>query len=129
FFRYLSPRVILALSLILIVDLPTHLYDAFKAELPVAEVQFPMAEEADKYYSLVQNGGFLEVLKDNWRSWAAEIEYQLESGILLMDVGDFLLGLYVGRSKLCTSLGENISKFKFWNESTGRAVLVLLSIG
>lgn len=129
FFRNLSPKVILALSLLLITNLPTHLYDALNSKIPEAEIQFPMAEEAKSYYDLVQNEEFIAVLKDNWRSWPAKIKYQLESGRLLMTFGYFLLGLYAGRTRLFTSIGENITKFRRWNESLGRVVLVLLCIG
>ena len=111
------------------INVPTHLYDAFKTEIPDAEVVFPMAEEAENYYSLVQNEEFGAVLWDNWRSWPAKTRYQLESGRLIMTFGYFLLGFYAGRTKLFTSIGNNTSKFRSWNKSAERAVLVLLSLG
>lgn len=129
FFRNLPPGIILTLALLLIINTPTHLYDAFKIEIPNAEVEFPMAEEADKYYLLVQKGDFLTVLRENWKSWPAKIKYQLESGRLIMTFGYFLLGLYAGRKRLFTSIGKNITKFRKWNKSTERAVLVLLTLG
>lgn len=129
FFRNLPPKIILALALLLITNLPTHIYDAVNTELPEAGVQFPMAEEAETYYFLVKNEGFVSVLKDNWRSWPAKINYQLESGRLIMTFGYFLLGLYAGRKGLFSAIGEKISMFRRWNESSGRAVLLLLVLG
>ena len=128
-FRKLPLKLMFPLALLLITDIPTHLYDLFKAEAPTASVALPMAEEAESYYYLIQNEGLLTVLWDNWNSWPAKIEYQLKSGRLLMTYGFFLLGLYAGRTNLFTSLKRNLYKFKSWNEITGRAVLILLFIG
>lgn len=129
FFRNLPVKFILILALILITDLPTHLYDLFATVASESSVNFPMAEEAENYYLLVQNEQLSAVLRDNWRSWPAKIEYQLESGRLLMTFGYFLLGLYAGRTRLFTSIKRNLSKFKSWNKSTEKALLILLSVG
>ncbi|WP_029036624.1 DUF418 domain-containing protein [Salinimicrobium xinjiangense] len=128
-FRHLNLNLVLFLSLLLIIDLPTHLYDALNYKTPHLQVEFPMAEEAERYYALVQNADLLTVLRDNWRSWPAKIEYQLESGRLLMTFGYFLLGLYVGRKGLFSSIEKHLRKFKSWNKFTGRAVLFLLFLG
>lgn len=129
FFRNLSLKLLLPIAIILIVDVPTHLYDAFQEETSDAAVNFPMAEQAEAYYSLVKNEEFITVLKDNWRSWPAKIRFQLESGRLLMTFGYFLLGLYAGRTKLFTSIEEKIFRFRSWNRITRQAVLFLLSLG
>lgn len=128
-FRNFPPRIILFLALLLITNLPIHLFDLFKTEAPKAAVNFPMAEEAKDYYALVQHAGFWSVLESNWLSWPAKIWYQLESGRLLMTFGYFLLGLYAGRKGLFTSIERHLSKFKRWNKTTERAVLVLLIVG
>ena len=88
-----------------------------------------MEEEAERYYALVQNEDFISVLKDNWRSWPAKIEYQLESGRLLMTFGYFLLGFYAGRAELFTSIATNMNRFLRWNKTSKNAVLALLFIG
>ena len=129
FFRSLSPNLILVIGLLLITNLPTHLYEAFQTEVPNAQVEFPMADEATRYYSLVQKEGLATVLLDNWRSWPAKIEYQLESGRLLMTFGYFLLGLYAGRTNLFTSNKKHLSIVKRWNKISERAVLFLLFLG
>lgn len=128
-FRSLSPKLVLFIALLLIIDVPTHLYDIFTTSIANAAVQFPMAEEAERYYSLVQNADFITVLKDNWRSWPAKIEFQVESGRLFMTFGYFLLGLYAGRTKLFSLLERNIGKFRSWNKYSEKAVLFLLLIG
>lgn len=128
-FRRLSLNLTLFLALLLIINLPHHVSDAFQTEAIDKQVEFPMAEEAERYYSLVQNGDFLKVIKDNWRSWPAKMEYQLESGRLSMTFGYFLLGLYVGRTRLFSALEKNVSKFRGWNKATKKAVLFLLFLG
>lgn len=128
-FLYLPPKTILFISLILIIGLPNHIYDIFVTDIPNAAVSFPMEEEAERYYALVQNEGFLDVLKANWNSWPVKVKYQLKSGRLLMTFGYFLLGLYVGRSRLFAALKENLSKFRKWNKVLEKLILGLLSIG
>ncbi|MDT0689909.1 DUF418 domain-containing protein [Salegentibacter sp. F188] len=129
FFRNLPPKLLLVLSLLLIINLPTHIFELFLTEQTNADVSLPMEEEAHNYYDLVQNEGFRTVLKDNWNSWPAKIEYQLESGRLLMTFGYFLLGFYAGCTRLFTAIEKNIPKFEKWNTSTEKAVLFLLFIG
>ncbi len=128
-FRNLPKKLILVLSLLLIINLPTNIYDAFQPESYDSSVSFPMKEEAREYYSLVQNAGFLNVLKENWNSWPAKIKYQLESGRLLMTFGYFLLGFYAGRVKLFTSIKRNLSKFITWNKLMESGILILLTVG
>lgn len=128
-FRKLHPGLLLFLALLLVTNTPTHLYQAFTTEITSAQVEFPMASEAESYYDLVKNAEFSTVLLDNWRSWPAKITYQLESGRLLMTFGYFLLGLYAGRTGLFTALEEHISKFRRWNELSKKAVLFLLFVG
>ncbi|WP_424492931.1 DUF418 domain-containing protein [Salinimicrobium sp. GXAS 041] len=129
FFRRLPLRLILTLSLLLILNFPTHLYELLKTETITAAVDFPMEEAATKYYDLVQNGGFLSVVIDNWQSWPNKFSYQLESGRLLMTFGYFLLGLYAGRANLFTSIEKNFSKMLKWKKFTEKATLFLLLIG
>lgn len=129
FFRNLPPKLILFLALLFITNIPTHLYDVLTTEVTKAQVEFPMASEAERYYNLVQHGDLFTVLKDNWNSWPAKLQYQLESGRLFMTFGYFLLGLYAGRTGLFTSIRKNIPKLKNWNKATGRAVLFLLFLG
>ncbi|MDT0676607.1 DUF418 domain-containing protein [Autumnicola musiva] len=129
FSRLLPLKLIPVLALLLILNLPVHIYEFFKVGLPDAAVNLPMAEEAKKYYSLVKNEGFTTVLKENWSSWPAKIKYQLESGRLLMTFGFFLLGFYAGQIKLFTSIEENVQKFKRWNKIMEIAILFLLVTG
>lgn len=128
-FRHLSPKLLLMLSLMLIINLPSHLYELFQPVQPEAQVDFPMEEEAKSYYTLVKTEGFFTVLKENWRSWPAKIQYQVESGRLLMTFGYFLLGLYAGRTNLFTAISRNVRQFLKWNGVMKFCVLLLLAIG
>ena len=127
FFRRVPLKLLLILSLILITNVPNHLYELFQT--PASEVNFPMAEEAEKYYALVQNANLVTNLEENWNSWPAKIQYQLESGRLVMTFGYFLLGLYAGRTKLFASFDEYIFRFRRWNKGSKNAVLGLLFLG
>lgn len=126
-FRRTPLKLLLVLSLVLIINLPTHLYELFQS--PTAEFNFPMAEEAEKYYALVQHADLVTNLEENWKSWPAKIQYQLESGRLGMTFGYFLLGLYAGRTKLFTKLDKNISRFRRWNKVLKNGVLGMLFLG
>lgn len=128
-FRKLPLKLLLIFSLILITNLPTHLYELFLPTVQNTKVTFPMAQEAERYYALVQKGDLLTNLKENWNAWDEKINYQLESGRLLMTFGYFLLGLWAGRSNLFTLLKENIEKFRSWNKISKMLVLTLLLIG
>lgn len=128
-FRRIPLRLLLIIALILITNLPTHIYELFMPPVQNTEVNFPMAEEAGRYYLLVQKGDLITNLTENWNSWDAKIKYQLESGRLLMTFGYFLLGLWAGRTRLFTAVQEHFQKFKSWNEYSKNAVLVLLFFG
>lgn len=127
-FRFLPPKSILFIAVLLIINLPTHLYDAFAAESVDAEMTLPMEAEAKAYYSLIENGGIIANLKENWNSWPAKIKYQLQSGRLLMTFGYFLLGFYVGRKKLFESIDKNLIKFFRWNKYLGWIIIFLVLI-
>lgn len=129
FFRRLPSGLMLIISLLLIFNLPTHIFDAFQAQSSVGYVSFPMQEEAREYYLLVDKGSFVQVLIENWNSWASKIQYQLESGRLLMTFGYFLLGYYAGCTNLFVSIKEKLFKFKILNKYSGRTALFLLVIG
>lgn len=128
-FRKMPPRFLLIISLVLIINLPTHIYDLFTAENSTAEIGLPMGEEAEAYYALVKNADFSTVLEENWNSWPAKITYQLQSGRLLMTFGFFLLGFYAGCTGLFTHIKRNLSKFYLWNKASGRISFFLLLTG
>lgn len=129
FFRRLPAKFLPVISLLLIINLPTHLYQLFQPFPPDAEVEFPMASQAADYYMLIKNGNLETVLTENTLSWPAKIQYQLESGRLLMTLGYFLLGLYAGRRKLFRNIGKNLSNFNSWNKISKNGVLILLTAG
>ncbi len=129
FFRRMPDKLLLLISLLLIINLPVHLLGLFNPPDPGAEINFPMAAEARKYYALVKDGDLLNVLAENTGSWPAKIAYQLESGRMLMTFGYFLLGFFAGRKQLFSNIEKNLSEFKTWNSITKRSVLSLLSIG
>lgn len=128
-FREIQPKFILIIALILIINLPNHLYELLWQQQATADVEFPMAERAQEYYNLVKNAGFQSNFWGNWNSWQAKINYQLESGRLLMTFGYFLLGLYAGRRNLFARINQHMPQFRVWNKFSKKAVLILLLIG
>lgn len=128
-FMKLSPRLILVISITLIINLPTHINELFTSENSTQAIGLPMEEEAEAYYLLVKDSGFLSVLEENWYSWPAKITYQLQSGRLLMTFGFFLLGFYAGCTKLFTHIKRNMSEFIRLNKISGSTAFLLLLIG
>lgn len=128
-FHRLPSGLMLVLSFLLIINLPNHILDAFEPVNSEIELSLPMEEEAQAYYALVEKGGFVKNLQQNWSSWLSKINYQLESGRLLMTFGYFLLGFYAGRAKLFTSIEQNFPRFLRWNKFTSRGIIFLLLTG
>lgn len=128
-FRHFPLKIMLLISLLLIVNLPIHIYDLVVTNYLNTGLELPMEAKAQDYYKLVKEESFVMNLKENWSSWPAKIQFQLQSGRLLITFGYFLLGFYAGRTNLFTSIEKNLSRFQKWNKYTGRLVLFLLLIG
>ncbi len=124
--RKLSPGLFLFLGIILVINLPTHLYELFYGSVQDAQVDFPMAAEAQKYYALVKNADLSTTMAANWHSWDAKIIYQLKSGRLLMTFGYFLLGFWAGKMQLFHAVQQQNKKWRSWNRFSKNAVLSLL---
>lgn len=128
-FRRLPSIFILFIGLLLVTNIPTHVYEILKLEKTATPIDLPMAEEANRYYTVIQNADFFTLIKENWFSWRSKIYYQLESGRLLMTFGYFLLGFYAGRKEIFTRLKENFLKIKKWNKLAEKAIFFFLFIG
>ncbi|MCM4161823.1 DUF418 domain-containing protein [Antarcticibacterium flavum] len=127
FFRRLPTKLLALISLFFIINLPTHIYELF--QVPAAKVEFPMASQATDYYMLIKSGDLQTVVTENTLSWAAKMQYQLESGRFLMTLGYFLLGLYAGRRRLFRNIEKNLKNFQKWNKISLNIVLILLTAG
>lgn len=98
--RNLNNRWLLIIGFLLISNIPTKIYEAVTiATDPMAQLEnFPKAE-ADRYYEVIKNASFQEMIESNWHAFDYKINYQLKSGRLVATLGFFLLGMYVGRQR------------------------------
>jgi len=98
--RKLNNRWLLVIGFLLISNLPTKIYEAIAIEMnpTVQRDSFPKAD-ADRYYEVIKNEPFLEMLKSNWQAFSYKLDYQIKSGRLIATLGFFMLGMYVGRQR------------------------------
>ncbi len=108
FARNLSDRAILIIGTILILNIPTKIYECIflytHGAMPFAEPN--IKQESAHYYDIIKNAPFVEVVVDNMKAWPVKINYQLSSGRLIITFGFFLLGMFVGRMQWFEKLNE-----------------------
>ncbi|MES2822513.1 MAG: DUF418 domain-containing protein [Pseudomonadota bacterium] len=131
FARNLSNRTLLVIGFMLILNLPTKIYEIISlfinGQLPFSNA--PIAEEGAHYYEIMKNAPFLEVALDNIKALPTKLNYQISSGRLLITFGFFLLGMFAGRMQWFENLNETKPVFqKIWKK-TGLILLVAIAIG
>lgn len=97
--RRLSNRALLVLGTVLVLNLPTRLFELV-ALLQTGTVDFiasDLVKDGAVYAEFVRNSGFVDMLAGNLQAFQTKINYQLTSGRLLITFGFFLLGMLVGR--------------------------------
>ena len=98
--RKLSNRWLLIIGFLLISNLPTKVYEAMTIEMnPTVRYNSFPKDDADRYYEVIKNEPFVEMLKSNWQAFSYKLDYQIKSGRLIATLGFFLLGMYVGRQR------------------------------
>jgi len=130
--RKLSNRWLLIIGFVLISNLPTKVYEAVIIAMnPAAQHENLWKDEADRYYNVIKNESFAEMVKSNWQAFDYKVNYQMRSGRLIATLGFFLLGMYVGRQRWFENLDtvrpllQKICKIC----GIGFGVLILIAIG
>jgi uncharacterized protein len=99
FARHLSNKALLILGAVLVLNLPTKLFELV-ALLRTGKADFIASDyvsEANAYFHFVKDSGFVDMLLGNLAALPTKIDYQLTSGRLWITFGFFLLGMLVGR--------------------------------
>jgi uncharacterized protein len=99
--RKLSDKAILIIGFILILNIPTKIYEAGATLVQPTPVDnaAQFKAEGERYYEVVKNGSFVEVVIDNLKAFPTKFNYQITSGRLIITFGFFLIGMYAGRKK------------------------------
>ncbi len=126
----LPDKFLLILGLALTINLPSVVVRGVQALNPPSQTenQNPFAgnnEAAEKYYTTVKEGRYLEILKANFYEFEFKYRFQVESGRIYITMGLFLLGLYAGRKQIFEKWLENIPDFK---KSLKRALWTILGL-
>jgi uncharacterized protein len=107
----LPDKVLLAVALLLVFNLPSIIIRTIDAVGPVSKelAIFNADQKAlEAYYNVVTTGSYVDIVKANFYELNSKLDFQLFSGRLYITLGLFLLGLYAGRVKVF----ENIEFFK-----------------
>lgn len=123
------PRTLMIISLLLVLNVPNLIYDLLFVTQQENSVTLPMQEQAQRYYYLLADGTFLEIVRDNITIVASKFGFQFSSGRLLTTLGFFLLGAWFGCvNGISKFFGdpESIHKVFKWS---GAACLAMLAIG
>lgn len=130
FARNLSDRTILFIGAILILNIPTKIYEMcflyVNGKMPFAHPD--IQQESAHYYDILKNGSFLQVAEDNIKAWPVKWEYQLSSGRLIITFGFFLLGMFVGRMQWFEKLDETKPVIKMIWKKIGVILLITIAI-
>lgn len=96
-------KVLLAISIVLILDLPAMITRGISALNPNATdpfAAFGTQEQLELYFDTVKSGSYLQILNANLHELQGKIDYQWSSGRAYITVGLFLLGTYAGRANI-----------------------------
>ncbi len=120
FARNLSNRAVVCIGLMLILNLPTKIYEiiflSINGQMPFSNA--PNVQEGAHYYEIMKNAPFFEVAVDNFKALTTKFNYQISSGRLLITFGFFLLGMFAGRMQWFENLHETKPIFiKIWKKT------------
>jgi uncharacterized protein len=133
----LPDRVLLILSLILIINVPSVVTRVVEA-LTSTGVETPFSgngeRDAEQYYNTALSGEYVAVLKANYHAFADKMSFQVFSGRVYITFGLFLLGIYAGKKKLFENLQENVPFIKrmmnlSWKVILGAVVFAAVVFG
>ena len=129
FARNLSNKTLLILGVVLTLNIPTKIIEVISivANNNIEFIPNNFVAEGARYFNVMNQATFTEVVADNVHSLKEKVNYQLTSGRLFITFGFFLLGMLAGRQKWFSDLEKNRELFKKVWKKLGIA-LVALSI-
>jgi len=131
FVRHLNTKIILIIGLVLILNIPTKIYEAVTIALNSA-VENPMKnmeKEGQHYYDIVKSAPFMEVVNDNIKALPTKFDYQISSGRLVITFGFFLLGMFAGRKEWFENLDSTKPQIKKIWATTSYILIGTLGVG
>lgn len=130
-----SNKVILAVAILLVMNLPTRLTRVYNDFISPPAKSQPQPEqkrfeqEAKTYYDVLKHGSYKDLVTFNFNAFDDKMQFQVESGRLYITLGFFLLGLYAGRRRLFQQLAENRTFFRKLTRFSGFTVLGITAVG
>ena len=120
FARNLSNTAPIAIGFLLILNIPTKIYEL--GSLLIAGkfhiTGYSQAAMADRYFEVMSSAPFMEMMIDNIKALPAKFDYQITTGRLIITFGFFLLGMFAGRMQWFEKLEENHELVKkLWKRS------------
>jgi uncharacterized protein len=133
-FYKLPDKYLLALSLFLVFNIPSHVTRAIQIFYPGANPFDQNQEVLLAYFNTLKAGSYFEILRANFYEFAFKMEFQVFSGRIYITLGLFLLGVYAGRKKFFEDVSEKIQtlkrlRFYSWMTIIGAVVLALSFFG
>jgi uncharacterized protein len=100
FARKLSNKAILIIAFILVLNIPTKIYEAGSLLFSTTQAApNDFDKDAQHYYDVVKNASFIDMVIDNVKALPTKFDYQVSSGRGIITFGFFLIGMYAGRQK------------------------------
>ncbi|MEZ4902412.1 MAG: DUF418 domain-containing protein [Spirosomataceae bacterium] len=97
-------RVVLIVAILLILNLPTRLQDAYMTlnHIDTGTIWGSIFDEAGnkQYLQLIRKGEYWPFLEDNWNAFPKKMKFQVLSGRIYITFGFFLLGFWFSRKGL-----------------------------
>jgi uncharacterized protein len=129
--RNLSNRAILGIGFLLILNIPTKIYEIVyllvNNKMPFFNPNFE--QEGQHYLNIIKSAPYQEVIRDNINAVSEKLNYQISSGRLIITFGFFLLGMFVGRMQWFEKLDEAKPYLRSIWKKSGIALLCLIGVG
>ncbi len=131
FARNLSNKTTAILAALLILNIPTKIIETISIFVQ-GKPEFitdNFVENGAKYYAVITQGTFADVVAHNMYAMKEKLDYQMSSGRGFITFGFFLLGMLAGRMQWFDDI-ENSQPFfkKVWKKS-GLAIIAVTVVG
>ncbi len=131
-FRKASDKVLIIVSFLLILNLPSRIREVYYLAYPTAPLtavqQKQQQQKTNEYWQMLRRGNYPELLAANVPALSEKFDFQFESGRIYITLGYFLLGLLAGRRKWFSQWEQHRSFFKKWLKISGFATLGIIAV-
>jgi uncharacterized protein len=131
-FANASNRLILIVGILLVLNIPARLQDAYMAftKMDTGAMWGQIFDEPGnkRYLQLIREGNYLPFVLDNLAAFSKKMQFQLLSGRIYITFGFFLLGFWFARKHLLQNFDNERPFFKKILIYTLVIVLVLVAV-